>query len=331
MADATVAMVRGAILASLAWLAAVGPGALAAAPPSTPAESLAQDLSELRKNPRDKDLRERIIKQALATTPAPPVPGEVYELEGRAAAAFKDAKTPQDYLDAVNSLAQALLLAPWVSNDYLSLADAQEKAGQDLDAAASLGLYLVAAPQARDANEVRRRIGALKYRAEKAAAPRPPRGQESGRAPQWAQVLERFKKLAGGRYVATYQCGRYTPIQALSKRERMECDREEYESGRWHKFDMLDTHEFRFPAEGTVQLLSIRTFQKSVELLGRPGGPDFKDIAWTACDKARECSQPAWVHLSEDLSVITFSPDRPVDDSAFDPDARYSYTQYRRE
>lgn len=331
MADATGAVVRSIVIASLAWLAAFGPSAAAAAPPPTPAESLAQDLSELRKNPQDKDLRERIIKLALATTPAPPVPGEVYELEGRAAAALKDAQTPQDYLDAAQALEQALLLVPWVADDYLNLAAAQEKAGKDLDAAASLGLYLVAAPEARDAKDVRRRIGALKYRAEKAAAPRPLGGPESSRAPQWAPVLERFKKLAGGRYVATYQCGRYTPVQALSKRERMECDREEYKVGRWQKFDMLDTHEFRFPAEGTIRLLSIRPFHKVVELLGRPGGPDFKDIVWTACDKERECAQPVWVQLSDDLGVITLSPDRPLDDSAFDSGARYSYTQYRRE
>jgi len=63
-------------------------------------ETLDQYISDLRKNPDDNALREKIIKHVQTMSPAPVVPEEVLRHEGRAEAAVRNAKTPEDYIDA---------------------------------------------------------------------------------------------------------------------------------------------------------------------------------------------------------------------------------------
>ena len=148
--------------------------------------------------------------------------------------------------------------------------------------------------------------------------------------PGSSDLLKCFQGLVQGPYESAYLCGRYAPVAALKKRQRMECDQAEYEAGQWFRVEASALPAFRFPEDGTIRLVKDHYFRRVPLLLGRPVGPDFKGITWYLCEGGGECSRPAWVLLAADLSSITYSPDRPADPAAFDSRARYSYIQYRR-
>lgn len=128
---------------------------------------------------KDQELREKIIKLVQKIQPPPAVPEETIKFEGRAEAAVRNARTPEDYLDAAKEYRKALLLAPWVASYYFNLGVVLEKAGKPDEAIKSLRLYLLAAPNAPDVREVQKRIAGLDYEMErqaKAIEKKPERG-----------------------------------------------------------------------------------------------------------------------------------------------------------
>ena len=115
----------------------------------------------------DYALREKIIKHVQAMRPAPGVSMEAEKFEGRAEFAIKSAKTEADFLDAAKEYEKALLIAPWVPAYYFNQGIAFEKAGKSKEAKQSFEFYVLAAPNAQDAREVRKRIAGLEYAIEK--------------------------------------------------------------------------------------------------------------------------------------------------------------------
>jgi tetratricopeptide (TPR) repeat protein len=145
-------------------------------------EILNQYISDLQKNPDDTAQREKIIKLAQTMKPAPAVPKEVIKHEGAAEYAFKNARSESDYLDSAREYEKALLLAPWLARDYFNCGMAYEKAGRFKEAITYFNFYLIAEPDAKDADVVLKRIGGLEYAAErtsKATDTAPVRQQDS--------------------------------------------------------------------------------------------------------------------------------------------------------
>jgi tetratricopeptide (TPR) repeat protein len=146
----------------------------------SPREQLQQYANQLQKNPSDDALREKIIKLGLTLEPKPNTPPKVQELLGRGGQAFEDAKKAisvgntsdanRELAVAVDSFAQASLLAPWVANYYLNLASAFDATKDYTKALKNYEFYLEASPDAQDADTVRQRVGALKYEMEKQQA-----------------------------------------------------------------------------------------------------------------------------------------------------------------
>lgn len=134
----------------------------------SPQQTLNQYISDLQKNPNDYALREKIIKHVQGMKQKPVMSTEAEKYEGRAEYAIKNAKNEADFLDAAKEYDKALLLAPWVSSYYFNQAIAYEKAGKPKEAKRSFEFYLLAAPNAQDARDVRKRIAGLEYAAEKA-------------------------------------------------------------------------------------------------------------------------------------------------------------------
>ena len=143
----------------------VGVNLAGAAPSSAP--ELEKLVVQLRSEPENLKLRERIIDLALKAKPA--VPDAVIDHEGRAEAAVQAAKSPEDYMDAAREYEKALLLAPWAAQYYYNLGLVLEKANRPADAARNFKLYLRAAPNARDRTAVRKKIAGLQYLSEKGA------------------------------------------------------------------------------------------------------------------------------------------------------------------
>ncbi len=95
----------------------------------SPREQLQQMVEQLQKTPTDNALREKIIKLAAEVKPAPAVPEEAIKYEGRAQAAFKNAKTQTEYLDAADEYEKAIAAAPWITGYYSDMCMIYEKSG----------------------------------------------------------------------------------------------------------------------------------------------------------------------------------------------------------
>ena len=143
---------------------------------------------------------EKAIVAARAVKPPPAVPDATIDHVGRAKAAVRVAKSPRDFLDAANAFGAAARIAPWVADYHFNRGVLLEKAEKYDEAERALGLYLKAAPDAKDKNEVRERIAGLRYLKERAA--RPPQS-----TPQSAAVPPKPTAPAGPRIAANSLAG----------------------------------------------------------------------------------------------------------------------------
>jgi tetratricopeptide (TPR) repeat protein len=136
----------------------------------------------------------------------PAIPEEVSELVGRAIYAFKNAASPSDYEQAIDAYSRALVLAPWVAKNYYNLAVVQEKAGKPEDAIRSFRWYMLSAPNASDVDEVRERIGGLKFASEKLAAERSQRDAAADAERGKRETFEEFKRAVQGVHYKVLFC-----------------------------------------------------------------------------------------------------------------------------
>jgi tetratricopeptide (TPR) repeat protein len=169
-----------------------------------PQETLSSYVSDLRKNPNDYTLREKIIKLAAEIKPAPELPKEAVRFMARGAAAVRDAKEAADFREAVTEFEKATLAAPWFANAYYNLGVSQDKAGMYAEAVRSLKLYLLAAPGAADAGKVEGLTYEIEYRQEKAAKASSP---EAIAAKKQEEERAWLARIDGARYV----CDRSNP------------------------------------------------------------------------------------------------------------------------
>jgi tetratricopeptide (TPR) repeat protein len=174
----------------------------------SPREQLQQMTKQLQKSPNDSALREKIIKLAQEIKPAPAVPEEAERFEGRAQFAFKNAKSPADYMDAAKEYEKAIAVAPWVPGYYSDLCTIYEKAEKYAEAKKNCGFFLASSPSAQDASDVRKRIAGLEFAMEKVSIKKTEENSPEVRA---AKERDRDKALLrsldGARYSyeETYQ------------------------------------------------------------------------------------------------------------------------------
>jgi len=199
-------MMFSGILLILLLFAIVIPGR---AQTTRPQETLDQYVADLQKSPENTALREKIIKLVLEMKPAPALPKEAERFMARGTAAVKGAKGADDFKDAVAEFEKATLAAPWLADAYYNLGVAQDKAGLYAQAMKSLKLYLLAAPDAPDANSVEELVYEIEYRQEKAAKEAEVKAKESSpeaiAAKKQAEFDAFLAKIDGRRY--TYQRG----------------------------------------------------------------------------------------------------------------------------
>lgn len=157
---------------------------------SSPRQQLKQCVADLQKNPSDDSLREKIIKLALTLDPKPAVADDAAVDAAEAKTIFASASSSDDMKAAAAAFAQAAQLAPWVPEYYYNEGLSLEKAKQYDDAIHALNFYLLAAPKAADAADVRGKIEGIKYEKESTAR------QAQQQAEQEAQAAaERQRQL----------------------------------------------------------------------------------------------------------------------------------------
>ncbi len=158
----------------------------------SPREQLQQLALQLRANPSDNALRERIVGLGLQVKPKPAIPSEAERFDGRAQYAFKSAKSEADMLEAAREYLKAVDAAPWVADYYFNLCAILEKANRPAEAMRACRFYLSAAPDAQDASEIRKRIAGLEFALERSRSTITRRRE----CVEWADMYETGGKVA---------------------------------------------------------------------------------------------------------------------------------------
>jgi hypothetical protein len=130
-------------------------------------EQLQQLTTRLQQSPGDTALREKIIRLAQEIKPAPMTPDEAIKFEGRGQFAFKNARSPKDYLAAANEYEQALTIAPWVGGYYSDLCTIYEKAGIYIEAKKDCESFLIGMQSQTESADIKRRIAGLDFAIDK--------------------------------------------------------------------------------------------------------------------------------------------------------------------
>ncbi|MGI9077138.1 MAG: hypothetical protein ACR2G6_07400 [Gemmatimonadaceae bacterium] len=143
----------------------------AAAHAQSPRDQLVQMVAQLHVTPADSGLRGRIIALALEVKPAPGIPDEAIEFEGRAQFAFRSAKSEADFLLAAREYEKALAAAPWVPGYYSDICTIYEKANRFEDAKRNCQFYLIGLTDPAQATDAKRRIAGLGFAIEQANSP----------------------------------------------------------------------------------------------------------------------------------------------------------------
>lgn len=155
-------------LTVLACLLAAQPAVSATRKGDASLDALKQYVSDLKKNPEDMALREKLIKHAQDMRKAPPVPEEYERLMSRGNAFLKLATDVDGFNKAIAEFKNSIALAPWKADAYVNLADAQEKAGLFAEAIVNLKFAILAEPSAKDERNLRNKIYELEVFAEDA-------------------------------------------------------------------------------------------------------------------------------------------------------------------
>jgi len=146
-------------------------------------DTLNQYIEDLKKKPQDNALREKIIKLALTMKPAPAVPENAERNMARGTAFAQKAADMAGYKKAIAEFESAANSAPWLALAYYNLGVVQEQAELYIETIQNLKFYLMAAPEARNAREVKNKIYSLEAEVEDLKAvkstPSPPVVPES--------------------------------------------------------------------------------------------------------------------------------------------------------
>ena len=125
-------------------------------------QALASYIEAYRAYPKDHDGKAAVLAKLLDVarlmSPPPAVPEASREHASRAEAFVKLAENPAGFAKAAAEYEKALEAAPWWAEAYYNQGLAREKAGDKRGAARSLKRFLLAAPEAPEADAVKQRI-----------------------------------------------------------------------------------------------------------------------------------------------------------------------------
>ncbi len=232
-------------------------------------------------------LTERIIAIFPKVDPPPALPEEAKQHMIRGEAAVEIAKDDAGLKEAWVEFAKALLIAPWYAKGYFNLALVSEKRGYYEDAVWNLKHYLLADPNAPDAEEVRAQITKLEYKQEKAVEAESKEAEQLAKFDfllgKWKYSMEADNAISFGTLTMTMKNGKI----------------EGYEMDQNVKYLL---HVVSGPSErhlGSDQVLVVR---------GTPQGPDPANIKW---EMPRSGGQPSCAYLNGFVEThMSVSPDQ---------------------
>jgi tetratricopeptide (TPR) repeat protein len=163
----------------------------------SPQQTLTQYVADLKKNPNEYALREKIIRHVQTMKPKPAVPDEARKYMDRGMAAIEGGKGEEDFRAASVEFTKAANLAPWLGDAYRNLAIAQDKSGQYDAALKNLRLYLLTSPSPVDEAWAKSLINKVEYRKEKEAKESSPAAKAAKKQSEHEDWL---RKVDGRRY-----------------------------------------------------------------------------------------------------------------------------------
>jgi hypothetical protein len=251
----------------------------ASAHAQSPREQLNQMVEQLQKSPADNVLREKIIKLAGETKPAPAVPEEANRAFVRGNVFQKEAKDTSGYELAIAAYRDALRVAPWWGDAYYNLAVALESARKFDEAISSIKLYMTSLPTGgAEVREAQNRIYAIEAKSEMAAK----QAAISAR-PQQEAEKERLRPTVEGKWslmgFMTFQITRNGDRFTIVAGDMMG------RPGLWRATDaVIDRQHVRFTAEQPA----CPQCRSSYDLTLGPGGNELAGTIWKASSGTKE-------------------------------------------
>jgi tetratricopeptide (TPR) repeat protein len=163
----------------------------------TPQATLNQYIADLRKNPNDYALREKIIRHVQTMKPTPTIPEEARRQYVMGKTLFEDAKNVQEFKEAIEKFRKALLIAPWWPEANRDLGMALQAAQQYDDAIKMLKLYIACNPGEELTRRAQNEIYKIEARQEKAVKESSPQAVAEQKQNEYEKWL---KKIDGRRY-----------------------------------------------------------------------------------------------------------------------------------
>lgn len=305
----------------------------------TAPETLGQYIADLKKAPNDNELREKIIRHVQSMKKAPAIPEEAREHFVMAATFVEQAKDNSGYERAIEQYKAALLTAPWWADAYKKLAIIQKTAAHYEDAIASLRLYLLTQPA--DARDAQDEIYKLKALGQATKEDESRKQQESQRRDAPKELLRQLKVQYDGASYRFFWCSHATQPTCFSEVGTFPCgcNESEYNGSNWYSQDDMP-HRISFPEDETILVTTVWMNQQYTKLRGTPKGPNISDVVWELNQGGSGVPvwKPVWVDLPDGLNQIVFSTERydagagrPLDNSLYNPNLRYSYTLLKRQ
>jgi hypothetical protein len=280
----------------------------------SPGEQLKQMVEQLQSSPNDNPLRERIIKLAATLKPAPAIPEEAGKRSVRGEYALKDAKSPQDFEGAAEEFLAASNLAPWISDYYFNLGVVREKQEKLTDAKSAFSWYVLAAPNAADTAEVKKKIIGLEFLIEKKEKAAKAENDKEARLAMANQALSTLRR--------GYTHG-WCEVNG-----RTRCNEAETKGSNWGKvfyaYGRPRIESFTFPGDGTVVVPMYFALQND-KLVGTPYGTTDREIAWV-CHWNGQVA-PAYFERYVNNGGFKFSCDRAF--GTYDPNRTYTYETFQ--
>lgn len=303
----------------------------------SPREELKQMVEQLQIRLGDDTLREQIIKLAQTLKPAPAIPEEAREPFVMGATVLKKASDPAGARKAVDLFTQALNIAPWFAEAYYNRALAREAAGQFNEAIDDLKFYLEFNLTEAERREVQDKIYSLKADAQLASAKKAEQDKIAGAEEAKRQIQQAKRDVI-------------TQIKNVVRNRNYNSALLSYSSDSKHMWDGVNQKEllgggeywwgnydyyiyfWKFFDERVEVWVTANSGNQYCQVCGESWGPKITDMRWF-----NGCSPDSYIQMWGDFdlqngSLYTDTPgsgkNRPISDSEFDPNRRYTYTRY---
>jgi tetratricopeptide (TPR) repeat protein len=247
------------------------------------------------------------------------------------ATVLKKANDPAGASKAVDLFTQALTVAPWFADAYYNRAIAREAAGQFEPAMDDLKLYLEFNLSDAERREAQDKIYALKADAQLASARKAEQdkiasAEEAKRQAQQARrdVIRQIKNAVANRnYNSSFlSYDKNSPFAGMNQYEL-------FGGGQYWMHGSYDYYIYFWKFfDERVEVWAPGNGIPACQVSGESRGPKITDMRWF-----NSCSDTQWwgyfdLNNGYLYTGVAGGNNRPINDSQFDPNKRYSYTRY---